>query len=86
MKLNIKKTIWEEIKLPDDLTKQEVIDAIKNQSADYIAQNIDFGDVECMDIMDTGEYIEPYENGGQPTIELLDDKGKRIWDNGREEG
>lgn len=37
--------------------------------------------VEGETLLDTSENLSPEENGGRPTIEVFDDKGKEITNN-----
>jgi hypothetical protein len=84
MKIHFKKTTWEEIKLPSEFTKEDVIEFLESKSVEEA--ELEYLQYGHQDLLETDEMLDPYENEGMPTIELLDDKGKRIWDNGREEG
>jgi hypothetical protein len=87
MKFQFKITTWEEVTVPEYLEGQvlEAVESGKIESAqdvfDWLSENGHEVDAECSKIDDVDEQMTVEENGGQSTIEVLDD-GKYIFHNG----
>lgn len=83
MYADVKVTVWQRVKLNEDenVTKEKVIEAIKMNGASILFE-MDGTDPDWEVLVETEEYITPEENGGCSTIELYDDNGKLLWENG----
>lgn len=85
MEIDFKKTIWEKIHIPKE--KEEEAWKIIESSSSAITKNHELCNIEGANhhnIDNTEKIMEDYENGGAPTIEVLDDEGNSIWSNGEE--
>ena len=85
MYVDFKTTVWERIKIPEEL-QDLVVDKIK--SGEIISANEMFGISEKFDehfetLLDTSEQMYPSENDDFATIELYNDDNKIIYANGK---
>lgn len=85
MYVDVKVTIWQRIYLMENetVTEQEVIEMLKENDP-YMGclwEDIRF-DPRKESIDETEEHITVKDNGGCSTVELYDDFGKLIWENG----
>lgn len=81
MKIQYKKTVWEDVYVPKSFEKKAT-KIVKKNSA-QISNSILTNDYHLNwdTISDTEEIIEPIDNGGESTVAILDDDGNTIWDN-----
>jgi len=79
MNIDIKVTSWERITIPEQIEK-EVVKMLKDGHSimDIIGK---YKDLYVEQLEYTSEFLEVEDNGGNPTVELLDDEGEIIWDN-----
>lgn len=84
MEIHYKTSMWVSISLPDDVSREEILNRLKNgESHNNIANDYD---CEYIDMYETQDYISLQENNGNPTVELMDSVPgtiglTSIWDN-----
>lgn len=86
MYVDVKMSIWQRIDIIDkgNLTKEEVINVLKNKGTSYLWDLPDV-QIDLEELTDTEEYLTPEDNGGESTVELYEDNGTLIWENSNEE-
>jgi len=76
MYIDRKETVWYRYRI--DKEEHEVGNLFEDKIINLMAES-DHGEY----MFDTGEGIEPHENGGFATIEVYRDDGKILWANGK---
>ena len=85
MKVDFKITIWERVRVPDNLS-EEVLSKLKSgeiSSSEDLYNFLEDG-FESEFLLETGEQLLITENDGQATIEVVDEKRNIIFNNGIE--
>lgn len=77
--VDIKVTIWNRLKFTDQSDMQQIINLIKNDGIESIADNA-LGFEESEILFNTEESIQPDQNGGASTIEVYQN-GELSWQN-----
>lgn len=79
MYIDFKKTIWERVYLPDEMTVNE-IKLLMDENSAAVLNNILIDEKGCNfeNIYDSEEFIEPEDNDNQPTIEVFCDNGEEF--------
>lgn len=83
MNVDFKITIWNRlIDVPEELIPR--IQSGEIDSSTELCEIMDDMGLECTweTLYDSEEPMFPNENGGCPTIEIMDDNGKVTWNNG----
>lgn len=81
MHIDYKVTIWERIHFKRGITKEEVIQYLKeNPNIDSNDLFGEFGN-ENEVLYDTAIELTPKDNDGSSTINFIDDDGNLLWDN-----
>ena len=75
--IDVKTTVWERWYIPDDV----VIPENEFDIQDFLDDN-EFWDWENEAIIETSEWMSVDQNDGEATIEVFDENGKLICDNG----
>lgn len=92
MKVDFKTTIWERFDIPEELeelVKKEIHDR-EIQSGSELADFLDEHghDIKWEHIDDSCEYMDPEDNNGMPTLEIMEYHDRELgyvvtWDNGK---
>lgn len=85
MHINFKKTIWERVDIPED-KEEEILEFIINSKEPVISINhkltIDL-ELKWENMDDTETFLNPKDNEGFATIEVIGDHNKTIYINGK---
>jgi hypothetical protein len=83
MHINYKCSVWRRLHLPDDITKEEVIEYLRKEAVEQFSSGAAFSDLRATHddfLYDTEEDLSVIDNGGSCTVELFDDI-EEVWDN-----
>lgn len=84
MKLHVKVTVWQEIKLNENegVSLEEVIELLsKYGPGELWNDEQERFSPEFENLIETEEYMSVEDNGGCSTMELYDDNHKLLWEN-----
>lgn len=85
--LAYKAEIWVQIDIDSDTDLSEIVEKIKNNTNPYDAVSEVENSVPNTEfLLETEEYLSIEYNDGQSTIELYDNDGNLIYQNGSNEG
>ena len=84
MYLEIKETIWRKVHLKKDVTKDQIVDWLKNRNIDEIYDDEKLYDEENELLINTTTSMQDpfFCQNGYSTIELWSDEGSILWENG----
>lgn len=81
MYLDVKVTTWQRVQIDSDATEQKVIDIIKEGTHFDLWDNELATDYE--NLVSTEQEVKVEENDGFSTMELYNEEGEMIWENGK---
>lgn len=83
IKVSQKETVWydTEYYIPDTMTDEEFLKIALSEQ--FGINDLDQFDRDGEYNLETGEMMNPEENDGQSTIEIWNDKGEIIYQNGK---
>lgn len=79
--LDIKTTIWERIEFDSEEQMKDVLSKLKNRELNSSIDVCDYLEKSVEMLHGTSEEMTIYDNGGQPTQEILNEDGNTIWNN-----
>ena len=81
MHVDVKVSVWQRIHLPESVSKEDVIDILKNGDIEDLFQSIEEATLEELENSD--EDLTPADNDNQATIQFYesDDDNDPIWSN-----
>lgn len=85
MRIYFKKTVWEYVTIPKE-HEERALEIVQKNSPSFANEVLTCEDgFDWENNEESSEFTIPDDNDGQATVEVVDDDGNSIWDNGREE-
>ena len=81
--LDIKFSVWERVEFESEEQMNDVLEKLKSKELVTGYDVMEYIESYSEPIDDTLEELSLEDNGGSPTMEIMDDNGNIIWHNGK---